>query len=237
MQLMNKSQPEELLKAGLHLGHKASRLHPKFRPFIFNVQQGSVIIDLFLTSQELDRAREFAYELGKDNKKLLVVATKKQARKIVQDLCQKNNVMFITHKWISGFLTNYSEISKNVKKMLQMREAREKGEWQEFVKHEQVALEKELRKIESFYAGVESMTTTPDALFLIDIKQEAVAVTEANKKQLPIIAVVDTNCDPTLVTHAIPANDDAISSITYLAQSIIEAYAQGRKQAKEVVTG
>ena len=225
---MKKIVAEDLLEAGVHLGHKAARLHPRFAQFIYSSQNGSSIIDLFKTVEKLDEVRQFVYDLGKQGKTLLVVATKKQAKQSIASLCEEKNIMSVTNKWVAGLLTNFSEISKNIKKMHDMRQAKKNGDWEIFVKHEQVALEKKLRKIENIYSGIEGLKKIPDALFLVDIKQEAVATDEARKMRLPSIALVDSNSDPDLVTYSIPGNDDAISSINYLVPLIIEAYTEGR---------
>ena len=225
---MKKIVAEDLLEAGVHLGHKAARLHPRFAQFIYSSQNGSSIIDLFKTVEKLEEVRQFVYDLGKQGKTLLVVATKKQAKQSIASLCEEKNIMSVTNKWVAGLLTNFSEISKNIKKMHDMRQAKKNGDWEIFVKHEQVALEKKLRKIENIYSVIEGLKKIPDALFLVDIKQEAVATDEARKMRLPSIALVDSNSDPDLVTYSIPGNDDAISSINYLVPLIIEAYTEGR---------
>ncbi len=229
MNTMKKTKPEDLLAAGLHLGHKSQKLHPRSRQYIYKIQDGTAIIDLFKTATKLDEALQVIYDLGKAGKTLLIVATKKQARPIVTELCKKHNLFYITNKWVAGSLTNFPEISKNMKKMREFRQQKESGEWNQYVKHEQVALEKKLNKIASIYDGVATMESLPDALFILDTKQEATAAIEASKLNIPTIAVVDTNCNPDLVTYAIPANDDAISSITYLTTTIIETYLEGKK--------
>lgn len=229
MTIMQKSDPSELLKYGLHLGHKSQKLHPKSKVHVYKIEHGTAIIDLFQTATMLDKALAFINELGRENKILLVVATKKQARQIVTEVCQKYGILYITSKWVAGFMTNFSEISKNIKKMREMKKQQAAGEWNEIIKHERVQMEKELHKIEILYGGIEALEKLPDALFILDIKSESNAVIEATKMGIPSVAVVDTNCNPELVDYPIPANDDATSSITYLAETIAKAYDEGRK--------
>jgi small subunit ribosomal protein S2 len=171
--------------------------------------------------------------LGKEGKTLLVIATKKQARDIVSQIAKENEVLYVTNKWVAGLLTNFSEISKNIKKMRTLRKERDEGAWSKFVKHERIKLEKQLNKIASIYEGIEKLEKMPDALFIIDIKQDSNSVIEATRQNIPTIAVVDTNCNPHLVDFPIPANDDAVSSITFLAQEIIGAYVEGRSKVKK----
>lgn len=232
---MKKSNPEELMSYGLHFGHKSQRVNPRSNSFIYKIENGISIIDLFKTAIELDKAKEFVFELGKTNKRILVVATKKQARPIVSKICKENDINFLTAKWIAGFISNFDEIKKNILKMETMLKDKEEGVWNQFPKHERFKLEKQLQRINKIYEGVRNLTTLPDALFIIDIKQEANAVKEATEKGMPIVAVVDTNSDPFKVAYPIPANDDAITSIEYLAKTIIETYVEGKKAGEPKV--
>ncbi len=228
---MAKTDPKTLLAHGLHLGHKKNKVNPKAQEYIHSFQGGTSIIDLFQTAEALDKAKAYATELGKEGKKLLVVATKKIAREPVTKACVDNDVHYITNKWVAGFVTNFAEISKNIKKMNDMRQKQKDGAWNDLPHHEKVGLEKQLNKIASVYGGVATMEKEPDAVFIIDIRKEANALNESNIVGIPSIAVVDTNVNPLDVTYPIPANDDAISSITYVAEEIVNAYAEGKKKA------
>jgi small subunit ribosomal protein S2 len=230
---MKKTDPSVLLEHGLHLGHRSQKIHPLSRTYIYKIDQGTSIIDLFKTAPLLDAAKEYVLNLGKEGKTLLVIATKKQARDIVSQIAKENEVLYVTNKWVAGLLTNFSEISKNIKKMRTLRKERDEGAWSKFVKHERIKLEKQLNKIASIYEGIEKLEKMPDALFIIDIKQDSNSVIEATRQNIPTIAVVDTNCNPHLVDFPIPANDDAVSSITFLAQEIIGAYVEGRSKVKK----
>jgi len=229
---MKKSNPEELLNNGLHFGHRSPKVHPRSKKYIYKIENGVSIIDLFQTAELLDEAIKTAFELGKENKNLLVVATKKQAKSIVKESCSANNVNFLTFKWIAGFLTNFPEIHKNVKKLKQLKADKEMGEWNKFPKHERVLLDKELAKLTRIYEGVENMDKVPDAMFIIDIKKENNACIEAEKMNIKTIAITDTNTNPEIVSLPIPANDDAITSIKYITEKIIESYIEGKKEYK-----
>jgi len=227
--MIKKSNPEELFAHGLHLGHQVAKVNPRAKKYIYKIEKGVSIIDLFKTAECLDKAKEFIFNLGKEKKSLLVLANKNQIRNLIKELCQNNSILYITNKWVGGFLTNFEEVSKNIKKLKQMKKEKEEAAWDTFPKHEKTKLEKKLRQISSIYQGVEKLEKLPDALFIIDVKRENNAVLEARKKNVPIVAVADTNSNPDLVAYPIPANDDSLTSIKYIMEQIIEAYNQGRK--------
>lgn len=228
------TNPEELINAGLHFGHKSYRLNPRFRKYIYKIEKSTAIIDILKTTQELDRAKEFIFNIGKEKKQLLVVATKKQAKMSVADMCKKNNILYLTNKWIGGFLTNFEEISKNITHLEELKKERDEGAWSQFVKHERVKLEKKLTSMMRIYEGVEKMITLPGVIFIIDSKREAVAVAEAKRMHIPIIALIDTNGNPEVIDYPIPANDDATTSIQYVVAQILGAYEIGRNMQVEV---
>lgn len=230
---MKKTSPEELLAAGVHFGHKKWRIHPKSHQYIHKIERGASIIDLFKTVEELEKAKQFVFNLGKENKSLLVIGTKKQAKPIVFDLCSKNDIPYIAGKWIGGLITNFDEILKNIKKMQELNKEKGEGSWNKLPKHEMVKMEKELVKLERVYRGVLTLDKIPAALFVIDIKKEHTAVTEARRRGITTVAIADTNADPRLVDYPIPGNDDAISSISFLTEVIIDAYVEGRQEASE----
>jgi len=223
------SQVEALFAAGAHLGHKTNRIHPKAKKYIYTMENGTSIIDLTKTVILLDKAKDFLTKLGKEGKKILIVVTKKNGASLTQDLCQKNQIPFITVKWPAGLLTNFDTMMKNIKKMKTMKEEKEKGEWQKFVKHEQVAMAKELNRLNKFYGGLADLEKLPDALFVVDTKKEKNAVKEALETKVPVIAIVDTNVNPDVIDYPIPANDDSIGSIEYLVKEIVETYAKAKK--------
>ena len=225
---------EELFAAGAHLGHKSNRVHPKTNKFIYSFENGVSIIDLTKTADYLEKAKKYVAELGTNEKILLVVCTKKIASNLTKELCTKNNLPFINTKWPAGLLTNFEMIIKNVKKLNSMREEKEKGEWNKFVKHEQVKLDKELSKLEKFYGGIANLKKLPDALFIVDIKKEKNSVKESGEMKIITVAVTDTNANPDPINYQIPGNDDSITSIEYFMNEIIESYSSSYLKAGEV---
>src|SRR3989338_6458265 len=223
---VNQALVKQLFDAKAHLGHKSSRVHPKAKKYIYTTENDVSIIDLTQTTQLLEKAVKFVEQLAQEKKVLLVVATKKIAAIFVQKLCQDNSLPFITNKWPAGLLSNFETITKNIKKLIQMNKDKQEGSWQKFVKHDRLRLEKQLQKLERGYGGLIQLEKLPDAIFVIDIKKEKNAVTEALRIDIPVIAVVDTNVNLDLVNFHIPANDDSQSSIEYLADKIISAYAK-----------
>jgi small subunit ribosomal protein S2 len=216
---------EELFKLGAHLGHRKNRVHPKAKKYIYKIENQASIIDLTQTVSLLEKAKEYVQKLKKDKKSILFVGTKRSAANIIKELGEKYGFYYITNKWPPGFLTNFEMFLKNnIKKMNKMREEKEKGEWQKFVKHEQLKLQKELKKIEKVYQGVSTMEKLPDVLFIVDIKKEKNALTEAKKINIPVIAIVDTNVNPDLVEYPIPANDDSAETISYIIKEIADSY-------------
>jgi len=221
---------EYLFQRGAHLGHKSNRVHPKAKKYIHSIQNGISIIDLEKTVACLNEAKKFISQAAKNGKNLLVVATKKIVAGQVVEICQKNNVFYITLKWPAGLLTNFDTVHKNVKKLQQLKEEKEKGLWDKLVKHERLKLEKQLRKIEKFYQGIIGLDKLPDILFIVDIRKEKNAVDEAKKLNIPIIAIVDTNVNPDIIDYPIPANDDLLESVKFLVQEIIESYSKNRQK-------
>lgn len=215
---------EELFNAGAHLGHKKNKIHPKAKKYIYSIEQGVSIINLEKTVDLLEKAKDYLKTLAKEKKTLLVVATKKICSSFIKEICLQNNIPYINFKWPAGLLTNFETIIKNIKKLKQMKKDEEEGAWNKFVKHEQIRLKKQLKKLEKFYGGIINLEKIPEAIFIIDIKKEKNAVKEAKDKNIKIIAVVDTNVNPDLVDYPIPGNDDSLSSIEYFVKEIIQAY-------------
>ncbi len=219
-----KTKIEKLFEAGVHLGHKKNKIHPKAKKYIYTIDQGISIINLEKTAELLEKAKKFVQDLKKDKKTILFVGTKKVASQIISKICKEKNIPFISVKWPAGLITNFETINKNVKKLKKLKKDKEEGLWKKFVKHEQLKLEKQLKKLEKFYEGISSLEKKPDALFIIDIKKEKNALKEAVERNIPVIAIVDTNVNPDLVEYPIPGNDDSPSSVDYLIKEIIETY-------------
>lgn len=220
---------EDMFTAGAHLGHKTNRIHPKAKKNIYTIENGVSIIDLTKTAEKLELALSFIKELASLNKVMVVVITKRVSASTTAELCKQNNIPYVSVKWPAGLLTNFDMIIKNAKKLADMKKGRETGEWNKFVKHEQVRMTKEMNRLERLYGGLVSLTKKPDILFLVDIKKEKNAVKEAKETGIPVVAVVDTNSDPNLVKYAIPANDDSATSIDYFVKTVVDTYSQIKK--------
>lgn len=217
----------ELLEAGCHFGHRAEKWHPKAGAFIYQKRGGIHIIDLAKTKESLDKALEFIRNIAVEGKIILFIATKRQAKGVVKEACNNAGIPFIVNRWIGGFLTNWEEVKKNVEKMNRLKRESLDGSWSKFPKHETVKLQKEIQKLKMVYEGVAAFTRIPDAVFIVDIKKENNAVLEAERMGLPTVAIVDTNSDPSRVTYSIPANDDAVGSIQFIVDKMVEAYKEG----------
>jgi small subunit ribosomal protein S2 len=218
----------QLLEAGVHFGHQTRRWNPKMQRFIHGEKSGIHIIDLNQTLERLEKSYEFVRDLVADGGTILFVGTKKQAQQSVQSYAEKCNMPYINHRWLGGMLTNFETISKRVNKMLEYERMRESGEFEAMPKKEALLLGRELTKLEGNLGGIRNMSAQPDAVFILDTKKEHIGVTEANKLGIPIIAVVDTNCDPDLVKYVIPGNDDAIRAGDLMARVISDAVIEGR---------
>jgi small subunit ribosomal protein S2 len=231
MSKITKPSMEEMLEAGVHFGHKTSRANPRMKEFIYGAREGVSIIDLTIAEGELNKAIDFAYKLGQDGKVLLVVGTKKQARAVVEEVAKATETPYITNHWVGGLLTNFSEIHRNLSKLMGLKIEQEKGELVRFTKKEQLLISRKLEKFNRNLGGLTELTVEPDALFVLDVVADQTAVKEAIRMNLPIIGVCDTNANPQMIDYPIPANDDGIKSIRLIAEAIINAYAEGKKSA------
>lgn len=225
---------QELLEAGCHFGHKADRWHPKANAFIYQERDGIHVIDLAKTKIGLEKAREIVRQMAMQGKTILFFGTKRQASSIIREEATRAGAPFITQRWIGGFLTNWTEVHKNIQKIRKLTEEQANNAWKKYPKHERVKLSRYLTKLNYLYSGVVQLDNPPDAVFVVDIKKEKVGVFEARKRNIPVIGVVDTNSDPGWVTHAIPSNDDAVGAISCIVKHIADAYLEGRESfAKE----
>lgn len=222
---------QELLEAGCHFGHKSERWHPKASSFIYIEKDGIHIIDLAKTKLGLEEAAQFVRDLVAGGSEILFVGTKRQAKSIVKEEATRVGASSITERWIGGFLTNWDGIHKNIQKIIRLDEEEATGKWKKFPKHEQMKLSRYVRRLKMFYGGVLGLNVPPQALFIIDVKKEIAAVREGIRTGIPIVAIVDTNSDPTGITHVIPANDDAVGSVTCITKIIADAYAEGKAAA------
>jgi len=217
---------QELLHAGVHFGHQTRRWNPKMKRYIFGRRNGIYIIDLQRTMELFDQAAEYVSSLARGGRRILFVGTKRQAQQVVEEEAKACKQFYVTHRWLGGMLTNFVTIRASVER-LKETERKMEEEASVLTKKELLRLDRERTKMARSLDGIREMEQRPDALFVVDPKKEAIAVAEANKLGIPVIAVVDTNCDPDLIDYVIPGNDDAIRTIRLFARKIAEAYDEG----------
>jgi len=220
---------QQLLDAGVHFGHQTRRWNPKMKRFIHGEHNGIYIIDLRITLKQIERSYTFVRDLVADGGTILFIGTKRQAQDSVQGYAEKCGMPFINQRWLGGMLTNFQTISMRVGKMKEYQRMRDSGEFELMPKKEALLLSRELVKLERNLGGIRNLDKLPNAVFILDTKKEDIAVTEANKLGLPIVAVVDTNCDPDLVQYVIPGNDDAIRSGDLMARIVADAVQEGHQ--------
>ena len=233
---MAKVSFDELLDAGVHFGHLRRKWNPNMAPYIFMERSGIHIIDLFKTQAKLEEAQKAIKQIAKSGRRILFVATKKQAKTLVADLVKNVNMPYVTERWPGGMLTNFATIRKAVRKMSNIDKMVTTNSWTNLSKRERLQITRERAKLEKNLGSISDMSRIPAALFIVDINKEKIAVAEARKLNIPIFAMVDTNTDPTLVDFAIPSNDDASKSIHLIVNTVVQAIAEGlneRRMAKE----
>ena len=222
----------ELLEAGVHFGHQTRRWDPKMRPYIFSERNGIHIIDLRQTLEACERAAQFIQDMVTDGGTVLFVGTKKQAQSVVREAADHAGMPYVNHRWLGGMLTNFATIHKRILYMRELERMDTSGEMEALPKKERLRLRRELAKLETVLGGVRDLHRVPDAVFIIDVRTEAIAVKEAKRLGIPIVAVVDTNCDPDSIDLVIPGNDDAIRASQLMATLIAEAAAEGAELAR-----
>ncbi len=221
---------QELLEAGVHFGHQVKRWNPQMAQYIYGARQGVHVIDLGASLEGLKKAMDFAEKLGSDGKTIIFVGTKKQAQDIVKTEALTVGASYMTERWIGGILTNWEEVYKNIKKLRKLKSQKEEGEFKKLTKKEQLFIDREIEGLTRSYGGVETLDRIPDAIFVSDAHRETIALNEANKTKVPVIAICDTNSDVRMVDYPIPGNDDAIKSLKVLTSKVARAYAQGKMQ-------
>ncbi len=220
---------KELLEAGVHFGHQTRRWNPKMKEYIFGQRNGIYIIDLQKTIKNFKEALQFVRSVAESGKQILFVGTKKQAQDIIRDYALKCEACYVNQRWLGGLLTNFKVIRRSVEKLLELEEMREDGRWELLSKKEQSRKEKLYRKLQKNLGGIKNLTELPGAIFVIDSSKEEIAITEAQKMRIPIVAVVDTNGDPEGIDYPIPGNDDAVRAIELFASKVAEAIIEGKK--------
>jgi len=231
---MSRVEVAELLAAGCHFGHLTRRWNPKMRPFIFMERNGIHIIDLMKTSLLLEEACNAIGNIVAEGKRILFIGTKKQAVEVVKEEAIRTGQFYVTERWLGGFLTNFTTIRKSVKRLTNIEKMESDGTFDKITKKEILFLQREKEKLNKVLSGIVDMTRLPGAIFVIDVKKEAIAVKEARRLGVPVFAIVDTNCDPDEVDYVIPANDDAIKSIQVVTKAVGDAILIGRERAAQV---
>jgi small subunit ribosomal protein S2 len=221
---------KELLEAGVHFGHQTKRWNPKMKPYIFGERNGIYIINLQKTVALFKQASQFISEIIASGEDILFVGTKKQAQSVVEREAKRGDIFYVTRRWLGGTLTNFQTICKSIDHLKKMDEMKNDGLYEALPKKEVLKLEKERIKLEKVLGGIKKMDRLPGAIFIIDPRKEKIAVSEARKTGIPIIALVDTNCDPDLIDYVIPGNDDAIRAINLLTGKICDIVIEGRQK-------
>ena len=220
---------KQLLEAGVHFGHQTRRWNPKMSEYIFTERNGIYIIDLQKTVKKIENAYDFIREISSEGKSVLFVGTKKQAQDSVKEEAERAGAYYVNARWLGGMLTNFSTIRRRIDRLKQLRGMEADGTFDLLPKKEVIKLNLEIEKLEKFLGGIKEMKSLPGALFIVDPRKERIAVAEAKKLGIPIVAIVDTNCDPDEVDYVIPGNDDAIRAVKLISETIANAIIEGRE--------
>ena len=220
---------KQLLEAGVHFGHQTRRWNPKMAEYIFTERNGIYIIDLQKTVKKLEEAYAFVRELSENGGDLLFVGTKKQAMDSIREEATRCGMPFVNARWLGGMLTNFGTIQKRIRRLAQLKQMEQDGTFAMLPKKEVIKLNLEIEKLEKFMGGITGMKKTPAALFIVDPRKERIAVAEAHKLGIPIVAIVDTNCDPDEIDYVIPGNDDAIRAVRLISGAMADAIIEGRQ--------
>ena len=220
---------KQLLEAGVHFGHQTRRWDPRMAEYIFQARNGIHIIDLQKTSKKIDEAYEFLREQAEEGKTVLFVGTKKQAQDCMKEAAEKSGMFYVNQRWLGGMLTNFDTIKKRVERLNQLEKMEEDGTFDVLPKKEVILLKKEMEKLEKNLGGIKEMDKLPGVIFLVDPKKERIAILEAKKLNIPVVGIVDTNCNPQDLDYPIPGNDDAIRSVSLIADVMANAIIEGKQ--------
>ena len=218
---------KQLLEAGVHFGHQTRRWNPKMAKYIFTERNGIYMIDLQQTVRKVDEAFNFIRSVAQEGKKVLFVGTKKQAQEAVKEEAVRAGMFYVNERWLGGMLTNFQTIQKRIKRLKQLEQMEQDGTFEVLTKKEVLALRHEMERLEKFLGGIKEMNRLPGALYVVDPRKERIAVAEARKLNIPIVAIVDTNCDPDEIDYVIPGNDDAIRAVRLLTGRMADAVIEG----------
>ena len=220
--------PEELLAAGVHFGHKTSRWNPKMKDYIFGAKNGVHIFDLQKTAQKLKEAAEFAADLVTNGGTIILVGTKPSVKKIIKQAAEEANLFYVSERWLGGTLTNFKTISKRIEYYRDLEKKTAEGELRKYTKKEQIIFARELENLAVNFGGIKNLTKTPEAIFVADVKKDQIAVREAKRTKIKVIAICDTNIDPANIDYPIPANDDALSAVKIIVETITGAIKENK---------
>jgi len=230
---MKKVELTQLIEAGAHFGHLTRRWNPKMKPYIFMEKNGIHIIDLKKTQEQITATAETLSKLVSEGKRVLFVGTKKQAKNVIETEARRCESNWVSERWLGGMLTNFSTIRKSIKRLTNIEKQETDGTFDKITKKERLFLTREKDKLKKVLEGIENMSRLPGAMFVVDIKKESIAIKEAHRLNIPVFAVVDTNCDPDEVDYVIPANDDAVKTIELIVKQMADAVLEGSIRAKE----
>jgi small subunit ribosomal protein S2 len=222
---------EEMLAAGVHYGHKSRHWHPKMEKYIHTNHNGVHIVDLYKTREALQKAMEVLFETAKLGKRIIFVGTKEQCKQTIETEAKNSGALYITERWFGGTLTNFDEIKRNRDELVTLKKQMEDGGFKDLTKKERLLISRKIEKLEKMHGGLVGLNDTPGAVVVVDARREKTAVSEANKTGVPIIALVDTNTDPSSIDYTIAGNDDAIKSVALVVRALGEAVAEGSEQA------
>lgn len=227
-----KLNQDDMVEAGLHFGHRTSRVHPKMKPYIFGIRNTVHLIDLEKTVEKFKQALEFIKEIVSENKTLLLIGTKVQIKELAKDFAKECDLPYITERWLGGTFTNYKTLKQRIEYFKELEEKKKKGELEKYTKKERAKMDKELSDLETKFGGIKDMQGLPDAIFVLDMKKDALAVKEARMKGVKVISIADTNVDPSLADYPIPANDDAISSVKYILEKVKDVIINSKRKGQ-----
>ncbi len=230
---MAQASLKQLLEAGVHFGHQTSRWNPKMRPFIFTARNGIHIIDLQKTVRLLDDAYDYVREVASTGRPVLFVGTKKQAQETIQVEAARCGMFFVNRRWMGGMLTNFATVKRRVERLRELRRMQQSGQFEALPKKEAKKLQDELDRLMFHFDGIADMKRLPGAVYVVDPRKEHIAVTEANRLKIPVVAITDSNCDPDQIQYVIPGNDDAIRAVKLITAKVADACLDGRQVAAE----
>jgi len=228
---------KELLEAGVHFGHQAKRWNPKMKKYIFGERNGIYIIDLQKTLRKFKEAYSFVSDVAAEGRPVLFVGTKKQAQDSIAEEAGRCNMFYVNQRWLGGMLTNFETIKKGIEKLKKLERMKADGTYEKLSKKEVSGLEKRRMQLEKYLGGIKEMTSLPGAVFVVDPRKEQIGVMEARRLKIPVVSIVDTNCDPDVIDYVIPGNDDAIRAIKLIASKVADAVLEGKQRHQDKIEG